>query len=493
MVSVEEFAAFCKKKGFVYPNSEIYGGLAGFFDYGHLGVELKNNIKKEWWKTFVTSHDNVFGVDGSILAHPKVWEASGHTENFIDVFLECKKCHFRVRADHLIEDKVKVDAEGLPAKKIDALVKKHKLKCSKCKSAFLPSKPFNLMFETFIGPTKKKDSVSYLRPETAQLIFTNFKNVVDTQRVKLPFGIAQIGKAFRNEISPRDFLFRVREFEQMELEFFTHPEKTDSCSLIKPLLKFKVNFLSAKSKSSGVVTVKQMLDKKLLTQWHAYWLVLQYKWFVELGINPKNIRLREHRKDELSHYAKACFDIEYNFPFGWKEIHGNADRGQFDLLQHQKFSGKSLEIYDEESKEKLIPAVASEPSQGVDRAFLVFLFDAYHSDKKRGNIVLKLNSRLAPFFCAVFPLVKNKPPVVKKARQVYEELKGCYSCFYDEAASIGRRYARADEKGVSFCITVDFDSLKDNSVTVRDIKNTKQVRVKISKLKDKLFDLYCSK
>lgn len=491
MVTLDEFAAFCKKKGFVYPNSEIYGGLAGFFDYGPLGVELKNNIKREWWKTFVQSYDNVFGIDGSIIAHPKVWQASGHTENFIDIFLECSKCHFRTRADHFLEERSKIGAgECLPTQKIDSLIQKHKLACPKCKSFFSPAKTFNLMFETFVGPLKKEENLAYLRPETAQLIFTNFKNIVDTQRVKLPFGIAQIGKAFRNEISPRDFLFRVREFEQMEMEFFTHPEKTNDCPLIKSLLKFKINLLTAKSGVAKPAAVKQMLDHKLLSQWHAYWLALQYKWFLDLGINPENLRLREHRKDELSHYAKACFDIEYNFPFGWKEIHGNADRSQFDLQQHQKFSGKSLEIYDEETKEKVIPAVASEPSQGVDRAFLAFLFDAFNDDKKRGNIVLKLSPRLAPFFCAVFPLVKNKPSLVKKARKLYRDLKTSYSCFYDEAASIGRRYARADEIGIPFCITVDFDSLKDNSATVRDIKTTRQIRIKIPQLKDKLFKLY---
>jgi glycyl-tRNA synthetase len=490
MVALDEFTTFCKKKGFVYPNSEIYGGLAGFFDYGPLGTELKNNIKKEWWKTFVQSQDNVFGIDGSIISHPKVWQASGHTENFNDVFLECSKCHSRTRADHFIEDHTKIDAEGLPPKQIDAIIKKHKLKCSKCKSPFNQSKPFNLMFETYVGPVKKSANIAYLRPETAQLIFTNFKNIVDTQRVKLPFGIAQIGKAFRNEISPRDFLFRLREFEQMEMEFFTHPSQTNDCPLIKPLLKFKVNFLAAKSKTSQAAAVKQMLDKKLLTQWHAYWLIKQYQWFLNLGINPKNLRIREHRKDELSHYAKACFDIEYNFPFGWKEIHGNADRGQFDLTQHQKHSQKSLTIYNEETKEKVLPAVASEPSQGIDRAFLAFLFDAYHEDKKRGNIVLKLSPKLAPFFCAVFPLVKNKPSIVKKAQKIYRDLKDSYPCFYNETASVGRRYARADEIGVLYTLTIDFDTLKDNAVTVRDIKTTKQTRVKISELKDKLFKLY---
>jgi glycyl-tRNA synthetase len=346
------------------------------------------------------------------------------------------------------------------------------------------------MFETIIGPIKKEENLAYLRPETAQLIFTNFKNIVDTQRTKLPFGIAQIGKAFRNEISPRDFLFRVREFEQMEIEFFTHPEKTNDCPLIQPLLKFKVNLVTAKSKTQKTTAINQMLKSKLLTKWHAYWLASQYKWFLDLGITPKNLRLREHRKDELSHYAKACFDIEYNFPFGWKEIHGNADRGQFDLQQHKKFSGKSMQIYDEETKEKVLPTVASEPSQGIDRAFLAFLFDAYLEDKKRGNIILKLHNKLTPFFCAVFPLVKNKPQITKKAQKVYQELNSCYPCFYDESASIGRRYARADEIGVPYTITIDFDSVKDDSVTIRDIKTTKQVRIKISKLKDKLFQLY---
>ncbi len=441
MVTLEEFTAFCKKKGFVYPNSEIYGGLAGFFDYGPLGTELKNNIKREWWKTFVQSRDDVVGIDGAIISSAKVWEASGHTAGFGDVILSCSKCKTRLRADHFIQDQTGKDVEDKPADEIKKIIKAKNLVCPKCKGKFNEPKDFNLLFPVYVGAVKDKSSLAYLRGETAQLIFTNFKNVVDTQRVKLPFGIAQIGKAFRNEISPRDFLFRVREFEQMEMEFFTHPKKTNECPLVKKLLKTKVNLVTAKSKKMKVTTVNQMLKSRLLSQWHAYWLVSQYKWFIDLGINPKNIRLREHRKDELSHYAKACFDIEYNFPFGWKEIHGNADRGQFDLQQHQEFSGKSMQIYDEETKEKVLPAVASEPSQGIDRAFLAFLFDAYQENKKRGNIVLKLHHKLTPFFCAVFPLVKNKSQITKKAQKVYQELSSCYPCFYDDSASIGRRFA----------------------------------------------------
>lgn len=496
MVSIEDFATFCKKKGFIYPNSEIYGGLSGFFDYGPLGVEIKNKIKNLWWQTFVHQQDNIMGIDGAIITHPKVWQASGHTDNFIDVFIECQKCGFRTRADHFIEDQTKETAEGLPAKKIDQLVKKHNLKCPKCKSNFSPSQPFNLMFQTFIGPAKNQENIAYLRPETAQLIFTNFKNIIDTQRIKLPFGIAQIGKAFRNEISPRDFLFRTREFEQMEIEFFTHPKKANNCPLIKQVQNLKVNLLTAKEQAKKnpkqeKTTVKEMLSKKLLSQWHAYWLALEYHWFLSLGLKPENLRFREHTKDELAHYAQACFDIDYNFPFGWKEIYGNADRGQFDLKQHQKMSGKSMEIYDEETKEKFIPAVASEPSQGIDRAFLAFLYDAYNDDKKRGNIVLKLHPKLAPIQIGIFPLVKKEPKLVKLAQEIHHQLKTCYNCQYDEAASVGRRYARADEIGIPFCITVDFDSLKDNAVTIRDRDTTKQIRVKIKDLQQKIFELFC--
>jgi len=459
-LTIADISIFCKKKGFVYPNSEIYGSFAGFFDYGHLGVELKNNIKNEFWKVFVQQREDVVGIDGTIITHPKVWKASGHVDSFTDYIYKCPKCKAVVKGD-----------------------KDTGIKCPKCKEEMENEGKFNLMFETNVGPTRKE--VSYLRPETAQVIFTNYKSVQDCARKKLPFGIAQTGKAFRNEISPRDFLFRSREFEQFEIEFFVHPKKVNDCPLFKEVENMKVNLLGAENQKNGkehiLAGVKQLVEKNICSSWHAYWLAQYYKFFLELGIEPDNLRLREHLKDELAHYASACFDIEYRFPFGWKEIHGNADRGQFDLKQHMKFSGVSMEYFDEESKEKVIPYVASEPSQGIDRAFLAFIFEAYKEDKKRGNIVLEIDNVLAPVKVGVFPLV-NK--LNDKAKEIFDSLKKEFNCIYDKGGSVGRRYARADEIGIPYCVTIDFGSLEDKAVTVRNRDDTKQVRIKISDLKN---------
>ncbi|MBW2974573.1 glycine--tRNA ligase [Candidatus Woesearchaeota archaeon] len=457
-LTIQDISVFCKKKGFVFPNSEIYGSFAGFFDYGPLGVELKNNIKNEFWKRFVHQRDDIVGIDGTVITHPMVWKASGHVDSFTDYVYRCGKCKITAKGD---------DSKGM--------------KCPKCKGKMVNEGRFNLMFGTNVGPAK--GNISYLRPETAQLIFTDYKLVQESSRKKLPFGIAQTGKAFRNEISPRDFLFRSREFEQFEIEFFVHPKKYNSCPLIKEVEDMKVNIMTAddqkKGKEHNTTTIKQMVQKKLCSGWHAYWLAQYYKFFLDFGIKKENLRLREHLKDELAHYASACFDIEYRFPFGWKEIHGNADRGQFDLSQHIKFSKASLEYFDEESKEKVVPYVAAEPSQGIDRAFLAFLTDAYEDDRKRGNIVLKLNPRLAPVKAGVFPLV-NK--LNDKAKDIFNILKKDLNCIYDKGGSVGRRYARADESGIPFCITIDFDTLKDHSVTIRERDTTKQVRVKIKDL-----------
>ena len=491
-ITIEEMATFCKKKGFVYPSSEIYGGFAGFFDLGPLGVELGNNIKQHWWKSFVKDLDNVVGIDGTIVSPFKVWKASGHVDSFSDKMIFCKKNKKQFRADNLVEEVLEISADGLSKEDLLKLIKQNITKFKKAGYELVEEiSDFNLMFSTKVGVGE--DNTAFLRGETAQIIFTNFKNVLDTSRLKLPFGIAQIGKAFRNEISPREFLFRVREFEQMEMEFFVHPKQINHCELLKQLPEIKLNLYSAddqkKKRKHKSVTLDDLL-KLSINKWHAYWLMKQYLWFLELGIDQKNIRIREHLPEELAHYAKACFDIEYNFPMGWREIYGNADRGQFDLTQHQQHSKQKLEYFDENTKEKVVPYVASEPSQGVGRAFLAFMFDAYDDDKKRGNIVLRLSPKLAPFYCAVFPLVKNKPEVVAKAKQVYAQLKSCYSCLYDEAASVGRRYARADEMGVPYCITIDFDSLEDDSVTIRNRDDTKQERIKIEQLNNKLFELY---
>jgi len=481
-ITIDDMAVFRKRKGFVYPNSEIYGGLAGFWDFGPLGSELKKNVKGSWWKYHVQTRDDIAGIDGSIVTNPKVWEASGHVDCFTDMLIDCEKCGNRLRADIAIEDQLKVTTDGLEESKIKGYVKE--LKCPKCKGNFKQPIPFNLMFTTNVGPVEGE--TAYLRPETAQVMFADFKLVVENARLKLPFGIAQMGKAYRNEISPRDFLFRSREFEQMEIEYCVHPEKKYECPYIKDVLKHKVVILSSdmqeKGKEAEKMSIKDALDKKIIkTEWLAYWLVMEHKWFISLGAKADNFRLRQHMENELAHYSSDCWDLEYNFPFGYKELQGMADRSDYDLQQHMKFSKTDMSLFDQETNKKVIPCVAAEPSQGVERAFLVFMFDAYEYDKKRGNVVLKLHPHLAPVKVGIFPLV-NK--LNKDAKKVYDLLKGEFVCQFDTSGSVGRRYSRADEVGIPYCITFDFDSLKDKSVTIRDRDSTKQIRVEISKLNE---------
>ncbi len=464
-ISIEELANFCKRKGFVYPSADIYGGFAGFWDFGPIGVELKKNIKDNWWNFFVRQRDDVVGIDGSIITNPKVWKASGHEDSFSDVFVICKKC-----------------------KKTDK-VDKHevgKVKCSFCEGEidWDNIKEIKQMFKTNVGV----DNFAYLRPETAQLIFTNFKFVQDNARMKLPFGIAQIGKSFRNEIAPRDFLFRLREFEQMEIEYFIDPK--DKCYY--KIGDTEIFVYSEKMQKENKKHVKMKFgeaykNKIIKTDWHAYWLEQMFLWFVNLGANPNNFRLRQHISDEKSHYAVDTWDLEYNFPFGWKELQGIANRGNFDLTQHQKHSKKSMEIINNKG-EKIIPSVVAEPSQGVERAYLVFMFDAYSKNSK-GDIVLKLHPKLAPYKVAILPLVKNDENLIKISREIQNELKKDFNIFYDESGSIGRRYARNDEIGTPYCITVDGDSAKNKDVTIRDRDSTKQIRVKISELKEILSKL----
>jgi glycyl-tRNA synthetase len=429
-----------------------------------LGVELKNNVKKEWWKFHVQSRDDIVGIDGSIITHPKVWEASGHVANFTDVYVKCKKC-----------------------KKPNKLDKSEigKVKCE-CGSDYDVIGDVNMMFKTNVGPVD--GNAAYLRPETAQLMFADFKLVADNARMKLPFGIAQIGKAFRNEISPRDFLFRSREFEQMEIEYFVNPEKINECPYIKEVLDHEIKVLSEelqkKGKEAEKMTIKQALAKKIIkTEWHAYWLASEHKWFSGLGANPDKFRIRQHMKEELSHYALDTWDLQYEFPFGWNELQGMANRTDFDLQQHIKTSKTDLSLFDEETKKKIVPYVVAEPSQGVERAMLVFMFDAYHPDKERGNIVLKLSPKLAPVKIGVFSLVNKLNDETKK---IYDMLKNDFVCFYDVSGSIGRRYARQDEVGTPVCVTVDFQTKEDSTVTIRDRNTCKQVRVKKDKLKEEL-------
>ncbi len=439
----------CKARGYVYAGSEIYGGLANTWDYGPLGVELKNNIKNAWRKKFIQENKYNVGLDAAILMNPQVWVASGHVGGFSDPLIDCKECKTRHRADKLIEEwmhenKCEQIVDGWPDEKMIEYMKEHHIACPNCgKENFTGIRKFNLMFKTFQGVTEDAKAEIYLRPETAQGIFVNFKNVLRTTRKKLPMGIAQIGKAFRNEITPGNFTFRTREFEQMEVEFFCKPG-TD-------------------------------------LEWHAYWKDFCKNFLLSLGMNEENIRLRDHEKEELSHYSNATTDIEFLFPFGWGELWGIADRTNFDLKQHMEHSKEDFTYLDEESKEKYIP-YCIEPSLGCDRVALAFLCNGYCQEEVgEGDIrtVLKLHPALAPFKAAILPLSKKLSP---KAEEVYNILSKKFMCDYDEAGSIGKRYRREDEIGTPFCITVDFDTETDGTVTVRDRDTMEQVRVKISDL-----------
>jgi len=486
--TLQNIANLCKRRAFIFPSCEIYGGFAGFYDYGPLGSEMKLNLKDSWWSRFVRQREDVVGVDACTINHPMVWTASGHVDGFSDPLVDCKKCGYRIRADHLIEDVLGVSADGWTLEQFNAKITENKLVCPKCKGDLSQARKFNLMFNTHVGPIEDEAHIAYLRPETAQMIFTNFKAIVETSRVKLPFGIAQMGRAYRNEISPRDFLFRLREFEQMEIEYFIHPTKLNDCPyLTKTVLDYEVLILSAENqkadKEPEKMKIGSAIDRKIIsTKWHAYWLYEVLRWFIDLGINREKLRLRQHLADERAHYAVDCWDIEYKFPFGWKEIHGMSNRTDFDLRQHIKFSGKDLSYFDEDTHEKIVPHVI-EPSQGLDRAFLSFLIDAYVEDKENERIVLKLHPILAPYKLGIFPLVK-KDGLAEKGREIFEDLKKEFTCMYDEKGSIGKRYARSDEVGIPYCMAIDYDTMSDGTVTLRDRDSTRQIRVPIAKLKE---------
>jgi glycyl-tRNA synthetase len=469
-ITIDEIATFCKRKGFVYPSSEIYGGLSGFWDFGPLGIELFNNIKKEWWSFFVQQKDNMFGIDASIVSNPKIWKASGHIANFSDVSVRCKKC----------KKFSKVDKAEL-----------HKAKCAFCKGELdkATAKDLNLMLKTQVGPIEEDSVTSYLRPETAQGMFTDFKIVTETSRAKLPFGIAQIGKCFRNEIAPRDFMFRCREFHIGEFEFFIHPSELKCNMLDKEHMNVKLRLLNAEAQENEKddlknTTIDNMLKEKRLDEWHAYWLAEQILFFKSLNINMEKIKIREHMKGELSHYSSATFDLDYEFPFGSHEVAGNANRGQYDLTQHAKESSQKLDYFDEASKIRIIPRVI-EPTFGMERLFLMAIVDAYTFDAKRNNIVLKIHPKLAPIKAAVFPIV-NQPEYENMAKSIVKDLKKDFNTIYDGSGSIGRRYSRNDEAGTPFCITIDDVSPKQKDVTIRDRDTTKQIRVKTADLKDVL-------
>ncbi len=491
----EKILSLSKRRGIIFPNSEIYGSFAGFFDYGNYGSQMKRNVENSWWKHFVTERMDMVGIDGAIITHPMVWKASGHTDSFNDPLVECKKCHKRFRADHLVESEQKISVDGLSLQQIQELLNKNKIKCPDCKGEFELVKLFNLMFRTHIGPVEDNNNAAYLRPETAQLIFIDFKQILNTSRKKLPFGIAQIGKSFRNEISPRNFVFRSREFSQMEIEYFINPKKMDDCPLLdKEHLNMSILFYTEEmqqdKKPEKEMKIGDALKKGIIkTPWHAFWIAESLKWFLSIGIRQKNLRLRQHVKTELSHYSSETWDVEYNYPWGWKELEGIANRTDFDLKQHAKFSKTDLSYFDEETKERVVPYVI-EPSFGLERTILTLLIDAYEEKKEKEEIktVLHLNSDVSPVFVSVFPLMK-KDELEKKSKEVYDLLKTDFVVEYDDSGSIGKRYARADEVGTPYAITIDFDSVKNKDVTIRDRDSTKQIRVKTKDLVNVLHEL----
>lgn len=478
--SIDELARFCYDNAFVYPSGDIYNGFSGFWDYGPRGVEIKNAIKNSWWKRFVHSREDVVGIDGAIITNPHTWEASGHVKRFKDPIVICKKCGKRYRADHLIEDALNIQTEGKSIQDLDKIIKENKIVCQVCKGDFGDVSQASQMISASAGGID-----CYLRPETAQSIFINFKLIQKQMRLKLPFGIAQIGKAFRNEISPRDFTFRSREFEQMEIEFFVNPKKINEYPRREWENK-EILVNTAENQIKGTEPTKIKFKDLNANPWQRYWISEIVDWLVnDVGIKKENLRLREHLKQELAHYSVATYDIEYKYPFGWKEITGIADRGNYDLSQHSKFSGKNLNYFDDETKENILPVVAAEPSIGVDRVFLALLCDAYTEEIVKGEkrVVLQLKPEFAPVFVGIFPLVK-KGGLKEKAKEVFDLLKKDFVCSYDEKGSIGRRYRRLDEIGAPFAITIDFQTLEDNTVTIRYRDSMKQERVKISELKE---------
>lgn len=453
--SMEKIVSLCKRRGFVFPSSEIYGGLASSWDYGPLGVELKNNVKRLWWRDIVHQRENVVGIDAASLMHPKVWEASGHLSGFTDPLVDCRECKRRFRADHLAEslhESGKLDEHGAySSSDLEQLSKMLSgTKCPECGGELTPPRFFNLMLHTYLGPVEEEGAKTYLRPETAQGIFVNFVHVQRTSRQKVPFGIAQIGKAFRNEITPGNFIFRTREFEQMEMEFFCKPGTDES--------------------------------------WHEYWRKERFSWYLRYGIAEEHLRLRPHEKEELAHYAKATYDIEYEFPFGWSELEGIANRTDFDLSQHATYSGEDLSVMDEETREKYVPYVI-EPSTGADRAALAFLVDAWREEEvslkngtKETRQFLAFHKELAPVKVAVLPLLSNHERLCGKAEEIFGLLKTRLVCQYDRTGSIGRRYRRQDEIGTPYCVTVDHNSLETHEVTVRERDSMNQQRVPIAEL-----------
>ncbi len=447
MANLETIVSLSKRRGFVFPSSEIYGGINAVWDYGPLGVELKNNVKRAWWKSMIQERDDVVGLDAGILMHPNVWVASGHVGSFSDPLVECGSCRRRFRLDEL------PGAEDLSATELrdDTIVARMGLRCPVDQGPLSAPRRFNLMFKTYMGPVEEEANIVYLRPETAQGSYVNFKNAQQSSRKKLPFGIAQIGKSFRNEISPGNFVFRMREFEQMEMQYFVRPEEAAD--------QFET------------------------------WLPRRLAWYKAYGVTPSRLRLREHAPDELAHYAKKAVDVEYRFPFGWKELEGVHNRGNFDLSRHSEMSGENLEYFDPATNEKFIPFIV-EAAAGADRAAFTFLIDSYREEEVRGEtrVSLALHPDLAPYKVAVLPLLKKRPEIVQLCHAIKDDLKRDMMAVYDDTAAIGKLYRRQDEIGTPFCVTVDVDSLEDGAVTLRDRDTMTQERIPVEGIKRAIQD-----
>jgi glycyl-tRNA synthetase len=479
-MEMEKIIQIAKRRGFIFPSSEIYGGLGGFFDYGNVGVLLKRKLENSWREFFVKSEENIFEIESSLIMHEKVWEASGHLKSFIDPITQCRKCNSFYRADDLILESTGEFVEGLKTEELTKKIQENKIKCPKCRAELSDVRIFNLMLSSNIGPVE--GNVAYLRPETAQGIFVNFKNLLVSTRASLPFGIAQIGKSYRNEISPRQWIMRLREFNQMEIEYFFNPKK-----IVVPdekLLKTKIRILTREEQQKEnpkelEITSEEAVKKGILpNELMAYFLAKEFLWYQSLGIPKEALRFRHMGKAEMPHYSKGNFDLEIKFDFGWKEVVGNAYRADYDLSTHMKHSGENFEVVDD--GEKVVPHVV-EPSFGIDRTIYGILLHCFIEGKERGWSWFKFPPQIAPYTVAVFPLV-NKDKLPEKARQIYEKLKKEFDVLIDINGSIGKRYARVDEIGVPFSITIDYQTIKDETVTIRDRNTTKQIRVRIKDL-----------
>jgi len=485
-IRLEDIMNLCKRRAIIFPSGEIYGGLAGFFDYGPIGIEIKRKILNSWWEFFVIRRDDVYGISPSIITTPKVWKASGHVDEFIDILLECTSCKARYKAETLLEE-YNIDITDLSLEGISKIIEEHDIRCPKCKGKLGAPRRFNLMIEAQVGPVRGKESISYLRPEIAQGMFINFKLISIAMGAKLPFGIAGHGRVFRNEISPRTFVFRCREFEIAEIEYFIDPEEKENCPFFGEVKNIRIKLLTKEMQKRKEEPVETSIEEAyndgvFSNKWHAYWCGKALEWLISMGLSEKNLRLREHLETELAHYAQQTFDIEYYFPFlGWKEIAGIANRTDYDLRRHAKYSGEKLYIV--QDGRKIFP-FCIEPTFGIERIFFALITEAY--TVVNGKIVLKLSPNVAPFDVGVFPLLKREQ-FINKALEINNMLrKNGYATYVDTSGKIGRCYAKADEIGVPFAITIDHQTLKDNTVTVRFRDTKNQVRINIYDLPSKL-------